>query len=140
MEQAPIFPKSFSCYKPCGHKVYGTVCISPFNTILMVKGRRSGKWSFPKGHKVRSETYINCALRETLEETGVSLYNMKYRCYQKMSVGEYYFFDVEEELKTTVADTSEIEQAQWLSPEDLINLPCNVDVNHFLNRRRRIDA
>ncbi len=137
MDSQPVFPQSFRCYKPSNHKVYGTVCITPDNTILVVKGRRSGKWSFPKGHKLRSETYINCALRETLEETGVNLQNREHRCYQKMSAGEYYFFDVEEELETRVNDSTEVVEAAWLSPTELENLECNVDVNYWLSRRNR---
>ena len=137
MDTPPVFPKSFGCYKPSNHKVYGTVCISPDNTVLVVKGRRSGKWSFPKGHKLRAETYINCALRETLEETGVSLHNREHRYYQKMSAGEYYFFDVDAELQTSVGDSLEIEEAAWLSPRELESLSCNVDVNYWLSRRNR---
>jgi len=137
MDTLPVFPKSFGCYKPINHKVYGTVCISPNNTILVVKGRKSGKWSFPKGHKMRAETYIKCALRETYEETGVSLYNHAHTHYQKMSAGEYYFFDVESELETCINDSLEIEEVAWLSPIELEALNCNVDVNYWLTRRHR---
>ena len=100
----------------------------------MVKGRRSQKWSFPKGHKNRSETYINCALRETLEETGVALYDTPHVAYHKLSVGEYYFFEVEGEIQTNIKDTSEIEEASWLSLSEIATLPCNVDVNNFLDK------
>ena len=53
--------------------VYGTILVSPNNTVLLIKGRRTGKWSFPKGHSEQGETEIDCALRETYEETGIEL-------------------------------------------------------------------
>jgi 8-oxo-dGTP pyrophosphatase MutT (NUDIX family) len=86
---------------------------------------------------MRAETYIKCALRETYEETGVSLYNHAHTHYQKMSAGEYYFFDVESELETCINDSLEIEEVAWLSPIELEALNCNVDVNYWLTRRHR---
>jgi hypothetical protein len=54
-----------------------------------------------------------------------------------MSAGEYYFFDVDAELQTSVGDSLEIEEAAWLSPRELESLSCNVDVNYWLSRRNR---
>ena len=133
----PVFPKSFQCYKPSNHKVYGSICITPENSILLVQGRRSGKWSFPKGHKNRAETYLDCATRETFEEAGISLNGLVPMAYHKLSVGEYFFFEVEEELETTVNDPREITEARWVPLKDIANLPCNVDVNNFLDRLDR---
>jgi len=132
------FPKSFSCYKPYNHKVYGTICITPYNTVLLVCGKKTGKWSFPKGHMKRGERYIECAVRETLEETGIDLADRKPVAYHKLSVGEYFFFEVEEEIETGVVDTTEISEARWLCMEDLVKLPCNVDVNKFIERLRHV--
>jgi len=49
--------------------VYGTIIVSPDDKFLVVKGRQTGKWSFPKGHSYLEETELECALRETYEET-----------------------------------------------------------------------
>jgi len=136
METQVIFPKSFRCYKPCTHKVYGSICITPSNTILLVRGKRSGKWSFPKGHKNRAETYINCAMRETKEESGIDLINRIPVAYHKLSVGEYFFYEMEGELETSINDTLEIIEARWVPLDDIAHMDCNVDVNNFL---RRID-
>lgn len=131
------FPKSFQCYKPPSHKVYGTISISPLNNILIVLGRKSNKWSFPKGHKKRSETYLECALRETKEETGVDLSTHIPLAYHKLSAGEYFFFEVAEEFPTLVEDTTEVIRAAWVGVEEMGRLPCNVDVNNFLDRLNR---
>lgn len=134
---SPPFPKAFSCYKANTDKVYGTICISPANTILIVRGRKSKKWSFPKGHKKRGETYISCAVRETWEEAGIDLEGLVPIAYQRLSVGEYYFYDLEEEVAPNINDTREIEEVRWMTIEDMRNVSCNVDVNNFLNRLKR---
>ena len=134
---SPVFPKAFSCYKASSEKVYGTICISPLNTILLVCGRKSKKWSFPKGHKKRGETYIECAVRETDEEAGINLENAIPIAYQRLSIGEYYFYDLQEETIPRINDSLEITEAKWMTVDEMRKAPCNVDVNNFLNRLRR---
>ena len=129
------FPKAFQCYKPAADRVYGTICMSPHNTILLVRGRRSLKWSFPKGHRELGETYLECAVRETYEETGIDLYGLEPVSYQKLSVGEYYFFEVREQEPLPV-DSLEVLEARWMSVNEIQNSYCNVDVNNFLLRIR----
>ncbi len=69
---SPSFPASFHCYKPPHYKVYGSICMTPSNKILVVKGRRSGKWSFPKGAAEDGDRDIlHTAMRETEEEVGL---------------------------------------------------------------------
>ena len=131
------FPKAFSCYKANTEKVYGSICMSPLNTILLVRGRKSKKWSFPKGHKHRGETYIDCAVRETHEEAGIDLENILPVAYQRLSVGEYYFYDLSEEVVPQINDSQEITEVRWMTIEEMRISPCNVDVNNFLSRLRR---
>lgn len=133
----PSFPKAFSCYKANTEKVYGSICISPINTILLVRGRKSQKWSFPKGHKKRGETYIDCAVRETQEESGIDLEGVVPIAYHRLSVGEYYFYDLDSEVVPIIGDTKEITEARWMTLDDMRAEPCNVDVNNFLTRLRR---
>lgn len=127
-----VFPNAFQCYKPRHHRIYGAICVSPENTILLVKGRRSGKWSFPKGHLETQETSLECALRELYEETGLQMNEKPIGSY-KLSVGQYFFFEMKEEA-TTVVDTNEIEEAAWIPVDRLSDMDCNVDVNNFLMR------
>ena len=130
------FPRAFQCYKPASEKVYGTICMTPQNRLLLVRGRRSMKWSFPKGHRECGESYLECALRETYEETGIDLEGLVPVSYQKLSVGEYYFFEVDEQLASPV-DTREILETRWMTVDDIREAHCNVDVNNFLLRMRR---
>ena len=111
--------------------------MSPANRVLLVKGRRSGKWSFPKGHKNGSETYMACALRETIEETGIDLTGMKPKACHKLSAGEYYFFELASEIEPVVKDTGEVEAAEWFTLDEMAELSANVDVSCFLSRMDR---
>jgi len=43
------------------------------NQVLLVYGRKSQKWGFPKGHMEYGETEKETALRELKEETGITL-------------------------------------------------------------------
>ena len=126
------FPNAFQCYKPRHHRIYGAICVSSENTLLLVKGRRSGKWSFPKGHIESGETSLDCALRELYEETGVKLEQNSIGCH-KLSVGQYYIFETEE-TPLAVRDQDEIEEALWIPVDRLSSMNCNVDVNNFLMR------
>lgn len=48
---------------------------SPPEVLLIRRGKppQTGKWSFPGGSLELNETIIDCAMRETLEETGIKL-------------------------------------------------------------------
>jgi bis(5'-nucleosidyl)-tetraphosphatase len=127
-----VFPTAFQCYKPRHHRIYGSICVSPENTILLVKGRRSGKWSFPKGHLESEETSLDCAIRELYEETGMAINTTPVGSY-KLSVGQYYLFETNE-TELAVRDHDEIEEAAWIPFHKLSSMNCNVDVNNFLMR------
>jgi 8-oxo-dGTP pyrophosphatase MutT (NUDIX family) len=79
---------------------------------------------------------LECALRETYEETGIDLEGLVPVSYQKLSVGEYYFFEVDEQLASPV-DTREILETRWMTVDDIREAHCNVDVKNFLLRMRR---
>jgi 8-oxo-dGTP pyrophosphatase MutT (NUDIX family) len=125
------FPSAFDSYKPPEHKVYGCICISPNNRVLLVKGRKGQMWSFPKGHRERSDkSALACALRELKEETGVVL-KSDYIAFKKYKAGEYYIFPVPNEYRTFPMDTQEIEDANWFTYEEICSLKKNIDVSLF---------
>lgn len=127
----PTFPSAFDSYRPPHDKVYGCICISHNNKILLVKGRKGQLWSFPKGHRERSDkTSLACALRELKEETGISL-SQEYLCFKKFKAGEYYIYQVNDEFRLFPKDTLEIEDAAWFTYEEMCILPKNIDVSLF---------
>lgn len=130
-------PAPFQSYQPLTQKVYGCICISPQNKILLVKGRKGKLWSFPKGHRERSDrTSLACALRELKEETGISVQG-DYTCCKKYKAAEYFIFEVPEEYRLFPQDTREIEDAKWISYEELCTLNKNIDVSLFCQHIQR---
>ena len=63
----------------------------------MVQGYQSGSWGFPKGKIGKDETPLDCAIRETLEETG---------------------FD----CRPLVVADAEVEYIQWNKPDSQVRL------------------
>jgi len=123
--------RAWSSYKPLDHQVYGCICISPSNKVLLVKGKKKHIWSFPKGHRDRCDhNGLDCALRELHEETGLRL-DREYIATKKYRVAEYYIYSVPEEYRLFPIDDNEIEDAQWFSIEDIKSLNKNVDVSMF---------
>lgn len=117
-------------YKPREMKVYGAICVNSNGHVLLVKGRRSKKWSFPKGHCKKDETDIECAQRELKEETGI-LVDKKYVSTHKLRGGTYFVFAIEKEPSIQINDHWEIEDVQWWSLANLPRLDSNVDVSIF---------
>jgi 8-oxo-dGTP pyrophosphatase MutT (NUDIX family) len=123
--------RAFKSYLPPELKVYGCICITKDNKILLVKGKRSQKWSFPKGHKERCDrSSLDCALRELKEETGLVL-DDKYISVKKYKAAEYYIYSISEENRLFPVDNDEIEDAQWIPYNKIKQLDKNVDVSMF---------
>ncbi len=62
-------------------KVGVGVIIIKDEKILLGKRKNShgeGSWSFPGGHLEFNESWEDCALRETIEETGITIKNIRF--------------------------------------------------------------
>jgi 8-oxo-dGTP pyrophosphatase MutT (NUDIX family) len=134
----PDFPNAFQCYVPRNRKIYGCICISDKNNILLVKGRESQKWSFPKGHIEGRETAQMCARRELFEETGIRIEQEPFAT-RKYFAGEYFFFQVPREYRPFPRDTREIEEARWVSFDEIFKMNVNIDVSRFRNYLRKME-
>lgn len=123
------FPAAFSSYVPRHRKVYGCICISPNQKLLLVKGK-GGKWSLPKGHMEYKENDIQCALRELYEETGIQP-QVSFSSYKKLAAGGYFIFHFVDEPTPKPQDTNEIQDAKWFELHEIYSLNCNLDLNYF---------
>ncbi len=113
-------------------RVYGGIIQSVNNRFLLVRGRLSGKWSFPKGHIEPGETALQCVCREIREETGYNILPAPLRCVP-LHGGTYYLFWMPVEPEPIPRDTNEIMEAGWFTPEEIKGMTTNVGVNSFFN-------
>lgn len=144
------FPRAFQSYVPKSHcvstQVYGAVVLSPDNCILVIQGRQSEKWSFPKGHGLSSETPLEAALRELKEETGIDLQGRKpdnerrFRSNLTGSGGTYFIFQLEDKPEICPEDTKEVMNSMWCPSNRLPYLLGNMDLTTFCRRKYHLDT
>lgn len=120
--------------KKCGIILYNM----DTQKYLLVHGKKSMKWGFPKGHMEPGETEEETAHREFYEETGIYIrqplinkIRFKNNIYFRLSIRT-------NELPTiaSIPDKNEIEKAEWFSQDDLIRLnmnDCNFGLKNWIN-------
>lgn len=104
----------------------GVILRDRTNRILLVLGRRHDKWSFPKGHLNEGETSPrHCAVRETKEETGLTVSipteAEKWTCQQYI----YYMIGPDQVTKgwhLKPEDHGEVAYAKWFTIEEFLRL------------------
>jgi len=104
---------------------------------LLVQGRYSGKWSFPKGHSYTGEEPLVCARREIMEETGLAHLPDPIE-YIRLGYGNYYVFVCPFMFIPMPQDTGEIMGTAWVTLKEMGTLPLNVDVSRFHKKKTRI--
>ena len=120
------------------NEVYGTIVVSPQGRFLLVRGRATGKWSFPKGHLEGVESPLECARRELFEETGLRLKDLSpsTRLF-KLRVARYFLFRTSAEAKLCAQDSREVMDLKWFTFDEIQRLQGNVDVSEFVRRMRK---
>lgn len=142
----PAFPRAFQTYRrrtlraSTGQDVpiYGAILrftSGQTHNFLLVKGRHSGKWSFPKGHLEQEETQEQCIRREVKEEVGIDLKST----YIPVStfhgrVGVYKEFLFNEKIRPRPQDLEEIDAADWFSLAEIALMPLNVDASFYFSK------
>jgi 8-oxo-dGTP pyrophosphatase MutT (NUDIX family) len=109
---------------------YGAIFLTPTNKVLLVKGRKTGKWSFPKGHPNSGETAFEAAEREVAEEVGLRL-PQDYEHIITLNTGIYYLIR-SEEISVQTNDETEVIRAAWIPFSHLSSMRINIDVTLFL--------
>lgn len=118
------------------HNTYGgIVCVKDEMCVkgdlyALVQGRYTGKWSFPKGHSNKGEKPIECALREVGEETGIDTLPEPLE-YLQIGYGNYFVFNLEEQIELNARDMNEIIDTRWVTLEEMEGLSLNADANLY---------
>lgn len=73
MRKAKFYYKSNNAPKPSKIGIGSVVIVKYNNKYLMEYRKDSNLWSFIGGNLEIDETFIECAIRETYEETGIKL-------------------------------------------------------------------
>jgi 8-oxo-dGTP pyrophosphatase MutT (NUDIX family) len=143
------FPKAFKSYVPRTHcvdsLVYGIVLLNIYNEVAIVRGRKSMKWSFPKGHGSTKESPLEASIRELKEETGVSMKGVTPDDEIRFNSGTYFVYIVSERFPLIPEDTNEIIDCMWVSLSRIKYLTTNKDLTSFYrtinldNLSRKID-
>ena len=120
-------------------EVYGTIIVSPDRKILLVKGRKGGKWSFPKGHPEEGEEGYQCAWRETAEETGICLPPPTDKDeILNLSKGRYFVHRLSSKPYVNVHDFDELNDIGWYTIREMRSLFKNIDISCFLRNHSDI--
>jgi len=129
------FPKAFQTYVPRTHcinsHVYGAIVINSMKEIVLIKGRQSGKWSFPKGHGLPRETPLEASVRELREETGIDMKGIIPDDEIRFNTGTYFVFFIKDRIKIEPEDIKEVADSMWISANRMQFLRTNKDLNSF---------
>ncbi len=97
--------------------------------ILMGKRKSShgaGEYSFPGGHLEYLESFEECAMRETLEETGIGIQNIQFQFLSNVThyaPKHYVHIGLTAEWKSGVPQIMEPEKCESWDWYDVDNLP-----------------
>ena len=126
----------------CGHEHFPS--IHPCAIVLITRGRdllliRKPEWpqnrfSLVAGFLDMGESFEECAAREALEETGVTIGNIRYVTSQPWPFPSQVMIGfVAEYLGGEIRiQADEIAEARWFSPEELPNLPSTRSIARYL--------
>ena len=103
--------------------------------FLVVRGKDSGIWSFPKGRMDENEDEEVCAIREVYEETGIVISSLEGK--NKLKIGRNTYFiiyvdTIDEYNQFNIKDTYEVDVVEWKTFSELKGLSCNKDIRSVI--------
>lgn len=103
--------------------------------VLVVRGMSSNIWSYPKGKINIDEEEEACAIRETLEETGIVVTLEEIQHVPKVKFGRNTYFIITVNslfYNFMINDNNEVDKVEWKTIRELRQLDCNKDIRSVL--------
>lgn len=130
------FPRAFQTYIPRSHcigsHVYGAIVLTRDSEVAVIRGRKSGKWSFPKGHGNPQESPLAASIRELKEETGINMEGVTPDDEVRFKSGTYFVFYLPDRISMNPEDTKEVLDTMWVPIHRLPYLITNKDLTSFI--------
>lgn len=108
--------------KSCGCVVFNN------HNVLIIK-QLNGDYGFPKGHIDLGETEVECAIRETYEETGIKVkilcndrFNISYYVHGHVLKEAVYFISSLSDSDQITIQEDEIEECFWLDCDNVYEI------------------
>jgi len=113
----------------------GVICVKfifDVPHLLVVRGAVSHIWSLPKGCINEGETELECAIRETLEETGLKLDLTEANERLCINHNVYFIVQLVTHGKFKIIDKHEVDKVHWMTLPELRTVECNKDLRSIL--------
>jgi ADP-ribose pyrophosphatase YjhB (NUDIX family) len=121
----------------------GTIILNKHrDSIILVQNnyllqeKKKELWGIPKGSRIGNETYADCAIRETHEETGIKL-KLKNNMV-RIKINNTYYFVYVMVKKTSILitnDKKEIHKVKWFTIKDIDFMKVNLETKIFIKRK-----
>lgn len=124
----------------------GTVILNEDKTKIMLvqnnylkKEQNIELWGIPKGSRIKNETYADCAIRETYEETGITL-PLKNSMLRIKIKNTFYFIYIMKNITNILipVDKKEIYRVKWVDLDTINFNKVNLETKLFIKRKMNI--
>ena len=128
------------------HVGVGVFVVRPDGKFLV--GLRKGShaadcWGFPGGHVDPGETWVQCAVRETFEETNIILGRVNFLTAapaifperNRSYVTLFMTANVDEGIEPVVAEPHKVECWRWVSWEEMCELPVMAGIDVLMEQK-----
>ena len=122
----------------------GCVLLNKEKTKVALVVRKENEYSFPKGHVEKGEKIIDCALRETEEETGrkFKLITKKYTKYKytnyEGNITVYMYYAIDEGITDKKINEHDKEKTIWINIDEVYDILSYDNLKEFWMRALKV--